>query len=209
MRRLTSAAFALTILTAAACDNGPSGPSAPLFQVGASGNFRTIQEAVNAAQSGDVIQVLAGTYAEHVVINKRGIKLQAQNAVLDGLAGGLNGTGVGILVAGVPDVEISGLTVQRFERGIVLQNASNATIRNNEVRNNTFKGSGAATVGVTPFEGIVLFTSGNNELRDNFVHDNGHDGLIITDGSSGNRIVNNRFAANGAQTPSALGAPSG
>ena len=33
-------------------------------------DFSTIQEAVDAASSGDTIQVKAGTYYEHVAINK-------------------------------------------------------------------------------------------------------------------------------------------
>jgi parallel beta-helix repeat protein len=205
MTRLRLTVLVLILGAALACDNGPSAPSEPRFQVGPTGNFRTIRDAVGAAQPGDVIQVHAGTYAERVVINKAGIKLRAEQAVLDGQPGGIGGTGIGIHVSNVADVEISGFIVQNFERGIVLEGATNAVIRGNEVRNNTSKTPPPFTFGVTPFEGIVLIASRNNEVRDNFSHDNGHDGLMVTGGSSGNRITNNRFMANGAQTPTSVG----
>jgi nitrous oxidase accessory protein NosD len=43
--------------------------------------FKTIQAAVDAAQSGDVIRVCAGTYPEQVVINKT-LSLKADNGVI-------------------------------------------------------------------------------------------------------------------------------
>lgn len=191
--------------TLAACHGSPSSPThtGAVYQVGASGNFLTIQAAINAAPAGEIIEVLPGTYSEHVTINKP-LKLQATRAVLDGAALG-GGTGIGILVSGVSNAEVSGFTVQNFERGIVLQNVSNSLVKGNEVRNNTTKSAPPFTFGVTPWEGMVLIGSRANELSDNFSHDNGHDGLMVTDGSSGNTIHNNRFTDNGAQTPTSVG----
>ena len=190
---------AFTIL---ACgSSSPGGPSSA-YQVGATGNFRLIQDAVNAAPDGAVVEVLAGKYSERVVVAKS-VKLRATGAVLDGTGAG--GIGVGILVLDAANVEVSGFTVQNFERGIVLQNASNAVIQGNEVRNNTAKSAPPYTFGVTPWEGIVLIASRNNDVTNNFSHDNGHDGLMVTGGSSGNQIRNNRFTDNGAQTPTSVG----
>jgi parallel beta-helix repeat protein len=186
-----------------ACKGRPSttAPSSP-YQVGAGGNFATIQAAVNLAPEGSVVEVFAGTYAERVVLNKS-LKLRASNAVIEGA--GVGGTGIGILVANTSNVEVSGFTVQNFERGVVFQNVSNSVLKGNEVRNSTAKGTGPITIGVTPFEGIVLIASRNNDVTENFSHDNGHDGLMVTEGSSGNRIRNNRFTDNGAQTPTSVG----
>lgn len=178
-----------------------AGPSSG-YQVGAAGNFAKIQDAVNAAPANSVVEVFAGTYVERVVVNKP-LKLRGSNAVVDGA--GIGGTGIGILVTNTSGVDVSGFTVQNFERGIVLQNVSNSTLKSNEVRNSTAKGGGTITIGVTPFEGIVLIASRGNEVTDNFSHDNGHDGLMITEGSSGNRVRNNRFTDNGAQTPTSVG----
>ena len=191
-----------TAATLIACSrSSPGGPSSA-FQVGATGNFRLIQDAVNAAPDGAVIEIFAGQYSERVVIGKS-VKLRATGAVLDGAGAG--GTGIGIFVSDAANVEVSGFTVQHFERGIVLQNASNAVVKGNEVRNNTTKSGPPFTFGVTPWEGIVLIGSRNSDVTENFSHDNGHDGLMVTGGSSGNRIRNNRFTDNGAQTPTSVG----
>ena len=191
-----------TAATLIACSrSSPGGPSSA-FQVGATGNFRLIQDAVNAASDGAVVEISAGQYRERVVISKS-VKLRATGAVLDGAGAG--GTGIGIFVSDAANVEVSGFTVQNFERGIVLQNASNAVVKGNEVRNNTAKSAPPYTFGVTPWEGIVLIGSRNSEVTENFSHDNGHDGLMVTGGSSGNRIRNNRFTDNGAQTPTSVG----
>lgn len=203
MRRVVQRALASAgvVILAACSKSSPGGPTSG-YQVGAAGNFATIQDAINAAPDGTTIEVFAGTYAEHVVVN-RPLKLRAAGAVVDGSR--LGGTGIGILVSGAANVEVSGFVVQNFERGIVLQNASNGVVRGNEVRNNTAKTAGPITIGVTPFEGVVLIASRGNEISENFSHDNGHDGLMVTDGSSGNRIRNNRFTDNGAQTPTSVG----
>ena len=185
----------------ACSSSSPGGPSSA-FQVGATGNFRLIQDAVNAAPEGAVIEISSGKYSERVVIGKS-VKLRATGAVLDGAGAG--GTGIGIFVSDAANVEVSGFTVQNFERGIVLQNASNAVVKGNEVRNNTAKSAPPFTFGVTPWEGIVLIGSRNSDVTENFSHDNGHDGLMVTGGSSGNRIRNNRFTDNGAQTPTSVG----
>ena len=201
MRSILSATTFVLAGTLFACTSAsPGGPSSA-YQVGATGNFRTIQDAVNAAPAGAVVEISPGTYPERVTLNKS-LKLRATRAVLDGAA---LGTGVGILVSGTSDVEVSGFTVQNFERGIVFDNVVNSALKANEVRNNTTKSAPPFTFGVTPWEGIVLIASRNNEVSDNFSHDNGHDGLMVTGGSSGNRIRNNRFTDNGAQTPTSLG----
>ena len=84
-------------------------------------------------------------------------------------------------------------------------NVTASTLSNNEVKNSTAKSSPPFTIGVTPWEGIVLIGSRNNQIVGNFSHDNGHDGLLITDGSSGNTVRNNRFSGNGMQTPTSVG----
>ena len=51
----------------------------------------------------------------------------------------------------------------------------------------------------------MLIGSSNNEISNNFAHDNGHDGLMVTAGSGGNSIHDNRFTDNGSQTPTRVG----
>lgn len=202
--RLVVVLFSSALAAAIACNGSPTSPSTPLFLVGPTGNFGTIGAALAVALPGDEIRVQPGSYAERVVIDKTGIKLRGERSVLDGSAAGLDGTGIGVRVANVADVEVSGLVIQNFERGLVLENVSGALIQNNEVLNSNAK-TPPFVIGTTPFEGIVLIASRDNDIRDNFAHDNGHDGLMLTGGSSGNRISNNRFVANGAQTATRVG----
>ena len=44
---------------------------AATINVGPTGDYATIQAAVNAATGGDTIQVAAGTYSEHITIDKQ------------------------------------------------------------------------------------------------------------------------------------------
>ncbi len=184
--------------------NDSTAPATPtaLYVVGPTGNFRTINAALQAAPINEVIEVQAGPYAERVVMNKPGVKLRGANAVLDG-ATVEGGRGIGIHVNGAPDVEISGFTVRNFERGIVVQNATSAVIRENEVHSNNSKSANSApplAPGVDLFEGVVLTGSSGAQVMNNILRNNGHDGLMITGGSRNNIVRNNRILDNGAQT---------
>lgn len=211
MKKGIAEAIVVTVfacIASVACDKTSPTPTDAPYIVGDDGNFRSITTALNAAPAGSVIEVRRGTYAERVIIEKPGMKLRAQSAVLDGTAGSLDGRGIGMLISGVADVEISGFTVRNFERGIVLRNASNTTLRANEVHANNNKGASTVpplVTGVDLFDGVVLFGSSNNQIVDNIVRDNGHDGLIVADGSNNNIIRGNRMLNNGAQTVPARG----
>lgn len=202
-KRIAVIITVLACMASVACDTTSPTPIDVLYVVGEDGNFRSIATALNLAPPGSIIEVRRGTYAERVVIDKPGIKLRAQSAVLDGTAGTLDGRGIGMLISGVADVEVSGFTVRNFERGIVLRNANNTILRANEVYASNNKGASTApplAPGVDLFEGVVLLGSSNNQVIDNILRDNGHDGLMVTDGSRNNIIRNNRILNNGAQT---------
>jgi len=75
-----------------------------------------IQNAINSAQSGDTIIVHAGTYYEHVVVNKT-VSLIGENitAVIDG-----NGTGDVIHIT-TEHVNVTGFTIRNGTNGIFIQ----------------------------------------------------------------------------------------
>lgn len=198
--------MATGVLLAAAGISGCGGTTAPSSVVrytvgGPTPNFQTISAAIRAAPAGEVIEV-HGPIAERVVIDKPGIKLRGVSAVLDGSTVD-SGRGIGILVNGVPDVEVSGFTVRNFERGIVVQNAANTVILRNEVHSNNSKTANTApplAPGVDLFEGVVLLGAIGAQVSENVLRNNGHDGLMIAGGSRNNVIRNNRVLNNGAQT---------
>src|SRR5713226_8300316 len=174
-----------TLVVVAACGGCQHSPTSPSqkFVVGQGGNFATIGDALKLAQPGDTIQVKPGTYGERVAITMSGLKLQGDNAIIDGLAGGLNGTGFGMHLRGVSGVEVTGFVVQNFEVGIALENATNCHIHANETRNNTDKNPPSAF-----WDGIRLIASRGNTISENYSHHNGDNGITLADGSTGNVI---------------------
>lgn len=203
LRRLAATTLMALPVAGAGCSSSTApGTAGALYVVGADGNFRSIADALAAAPAGEVIEVRAGVYSERVVITTPGIKLRGSAAVLDG-ANVDGGRGIGIHVDGVANVEVSGLTVRNFERGIVVQNAVDTVLSRNEIHSNNSKTADTApplAPGVDLFEGVVLLASRGTQVTENVMRDNGHDGLMITGGSRDNVVRNNRMLNNGAQT---------
>lgn len=202
-RRWAGAATLAAAAAIAGCgSDSPTSPDRTLYVVsaGTDGNFRSVADAIKAAPEGTVIEV-RGTIGERVVIDKTGIRLRgAASAAIDGAL--LDGRGIGIHVR-APDVEVSGLIVRNFERGIVVENAANAVIARNEVHSSNSKTASSApplAVGVDLFEGVVLTGATNAQVVENVLRDNGHDGLMIMGGSRNNIVRANRVLNNGAQT---------
>jgi parallel beta-helix repeat protein len=168
----------------------------------------TIQGALNVAVAGDTIQVSGGTYGENVVISKSDVRLVGPGfssptpAIVDGT--GRIGFGIDVRgAAGAPvtNVEVSGMVVQNFERGIVLEIANGCRVGGNETRSNIDKETSVLDLG----DGISLITANFNEIKNNFSHDNGHDGIILQSNSTTNVIRANRVRDNGAQRPNFSG----
>jgi parallel beta-helix repeat protein len=103
--------------------------------------FETIQKGIDAAGSGDMVQVAAGVYDESVQMNKSSVSLVGQKGgtVIDG-----NGTlPVGIRLYHTPpdyteNVSISGFTVQNCVKGITLSRSVYTRLRDNSMVGNTY-----------------------------------------------------------------------
>jgi len=101
--------------------------------------YTTIGAAVAAATPGDTINVAHGTYKEQVTLSNS-ISLVGENrnnTTIDatGLVNGIyiNGT-ASAPNAGVTDVTVTGFTIENAQtEGILVANASNVTISNNDV----------------------------------------------------------------------------
>ena len=121
------------------------------------GSYATIQEAVNAADSGDTIHVEAGTYRENILVTKNDIKLSGHGSGDTIIVGNATGEGVKIQAN---NVTVSGFTFKGFAIGIFLYKASNGSVFDNYVTENKF--------------GIWLSYASNSLLVRNSANNNEH-----------------------------------
>jgi len=168
-------------------------------------SYETIEEAINANETlnGHTIRVDAGTYREHIIINKS-ISLIGQNK-LDTI---IDGEGnITIIQVTANNITISGFTLRntttgysaiRLEAsannnitsniientyyGIRLQNSHNNTIIHNQAINNSYTG-------------IYLFFSTENTISNCNFAENVHAGVFLFN-SSNNHVHNNTVSEN-------------
>ena len=143
-------------------------------------DYPTIQSAIDAASPGDTILVAAGTYTEHVEVNKQltltGDLSQPSNVVVD--AGG-SGNAITLTVDGCV---LQGFKVQNGGYGIYLDGSSGNTLASNIANSNTR-------------DGIYLDYSNNNTLTENAVSGNSESGINL-DGSNNNALASNSVTGN-------------
>lgn len=172
--------------------------------------FTSVNAAVAAASSGDVIEVSQGTYHEDVVIGKAVSLIGANqsNTTIDatGLANGIYVDGIDN--PGLAGVAISGFTIQNanFE-GILITNASFVTISDNNVLQNNVSLVGITCPGIPDFEtnegfdcgeGIHLSGVDHSIVASNLVERNSG-GILLSDDTGAthdNLILNNTVQDN-------------
>lgn len=100
------------------------------------GTFTTIQSGVNAAVSGDVVLVKAGTYNEYVTIIRSGITIAAVGAVTVTYPYSSMPTGSGIFwIKGADNTTIDGFKTVGGYSGIRIHDTQNTIIKNCYVEN--------------------------------------------------------------------------
>ena len=173
-------------------------------------DYSTIQEAINAADEGDTVLVKAGTYSEHVFINKS-ISLIGE----DREATVIDGNGIGTVVSiGVNNVSIINFTIRNAGKVWTGVGYPDSCIRGNGVRwvhieNNTLTDAAvciwfysSSFVNITnniifdaTVAGIIGYASSNITIHQNNAYNCGLMGLHL-DGSStdcnitGNTVMN-------------------
>jgi len=167
-------------------------------------DYLTIQEAINAANTGDFIFVYNGTYYENVVANKT-VSLVGEDRVTTIIDGGGTGSVVNVTA---DNVNINGFTIQNSgstesDSGIyVISNGNNvscSTITNNKngiylhhSSNNVVSGNNISS---NNWYGIYLYHSSNNVVSNNNAYSNYNDGIYLYY-SSNNVISDNNIHSN-------------
>lgn len=146
-----------------------SAASAASLTVGPKAAYKTVQSAVNAAQNGDTINVLVGTYPEGVVINDKSLNFVGQPGKYPTVYGFSMGQTTNALGA----ANINGFKIMKY--GVF-----GGCLGGNTIKNNYFVNCGVAGGG----------TWGNNNFINN-QFTNG--GIYLDEGSRDNVVTGNTF----------------
>jgi parallel beta-helix repeat protein len=187
-------------------------------------DFPTIQEAINAADAGDIIFVKRGTYVENPVVNKSvslvgedrdatvidvtaGLKVESNNVTLTGFT--IYNGWRGISLSG-NQCSISGNKITDATNGIVLFDCEN-----NSITENTFKSIGLSSAIQLNFanrnfvnsnyidsciEGIQIWQNSNNNTVSENTITNCQDTAINFQYSNDNTIIGNNISRSGLGT---------
>jgi len=124
-----------------------------------SGNYTNIQDAIDDANSGDIIYVYCGTYYENIIIDKMVI-LKGEfrdNTVIDGADTG------NVIKITADDVYISDFTIQNGGIGVYILYSNNHSIINNAIIDN--------------WEGIGLTQTMGSIISNNYIYSNFFEGI--------------------------------
>ncbi len=161
---------------------------------------KIIQNAIDRANPGDIVEVQSGIYYENLMITKPLVLRGIGNPVVDARGNGdaitlfangvilqgfnaTNSSNIGIRVDSNDNIIEENIATNNEYSGIGLEDGSNNTISRNIVGNN----------GVS---GIELDGSANNTLRGNIARENGDVGIEVEKTSHDNYIIENTAANN-------------
>ncbi len=171
--------FFLLTVTAESLEGGNN--SIIYISQSGSANFTKIQDGIDAADLGDIVYVLNGTYFENIVIDKSIILIgeNKNNTIIDS-----RGTGNNIKI-NANNVTIKNFTIQNSGliyplSGINLSSNYNV-IENNVIRNN--------------FYGLTLYFSSENSINKNLIQNSYNCGIYLSS-SKNNLIINNTIKNN-------------
>ena len=184
--------------------------SAATLDVGQGKAYTTIQSAIDAAKTGDIISVAEGTYSENLVVKMNGISIIGENQEKTIIDGKKTGSAVKIEAN---NVKLSGFTVQnsggsgQSYGGISLYSANNNIIANMIIVNNVmgitiYSGSNNNIVSGNDIKssgkyGIFIFSSNDNKIYNNNIQNNKIG--IYCDSARTNHIYSNNFIDNNDQ----------
>ncbi|MEE9507264.1 MAG: NosD domain-containing protein [Thermoplasmata archaeon] len=152
---------------------------------GGPGNYTVIQEAIDDANSGDIIHVLGGTYTENVVVNKT-LSLVGEGSEVTVVDGNASGDVIRVIAN---HVTITGFTITNGgpnskDAGLEIESARGCHIANNNVSSNDQLGI------------YVQDSSEFNDIMNNVANDNKFG--IRLESSRWNTIIQNDVSTNSA-----------
>jgi nitrous oxidase accessory protein len=143
--------------------------------------YPTIQAAINAGGSGDIVYVKNGTYIENVVINKT-LSLVGENKGNTTIDGG-ESAAYSVISITADGVNVTGFTIRGgFDIGVSLNNVSHCNVYGNNIKN-------------VPSIGVLLDSASNNTIAWNNIA-NIMDGIYIYNSYHNSMIGNNIAGAN-------------
>lgn len=185
-------------------NDGRRTPGIPSATINVPGDFRTIQDAINAAIDGDTIQVASGTYKETLEIIDKDLTLKGEgkdNTIIDGINLMEQPT---VFVDG-GNINISGFTIKNGVSGLNIFNSKASVVTNNVIKNNLGDGldlQEASSIKVidnviekNSWDGIYVLEAKDVEISDNQITDNSFGGIDIFE-SSAIIIKGNNVSAN-------------
>jgi len=147
-----------------------------------SGNYTTIQDAINDSANGDAVYVYNGTYFENIIVNKS-IYLVGENRENTIINGGGCDT---VVTISADQVNVSGFNIQNGnDSGLFINHSPNSTVSGNTIINNHY--------------GIHFWYSSNNTITENNISNNTDYGIYISFSwleSNNNTILDNTISNN-------------
>jgi len=187
-----------------------SGKTITVAQDG-SGDYTTIQDAIDAAYENDTIEVRAGIFTEHILLAKRLNLVGESNSttIIDGEGTGsvvtieadwCNLSGFMIRGSGSEDWDRGGIVVKAnhvhvFENNCILNDENGIVLSHSSGYNTLEKNTCISNGGC----GIKLSESSNNEVQSNTCTNNSDTGVFLYSHSSYNTISHNNCSSNGGR----------
>ncbi len=175
----------------------------PAATINVPADFKTIQEAVNAADANDTIVVAEGTYSENIVVPKPLVIRSSKGPAHSIIRAFMAGSPVITIAADGVTVEGLGFTGSDVS-GVTLSGVKNSSITNNEATGNwigiTLRRSdgnniSGNTANLNKNYGIYLEYSNNNTVARNTANRNNDKGIFVSY-SNDNALTENTLNLN-------------
>jgi len=207
MKKIVLVAFVLVLLSSTLISKLPALVETHSANIVVPDDYERIQWAIGNATDGDTILVRAGTYYEHVTIDKpisligenrtttiidandeseAAIRIEASNISINGFTiqnGGMHG----VLCSNERDIKIERNIIKDSFRGVCFWNSTNITLGDNIIEKNTHGISlnwatsteiAENTITENTF-GIWLDNSNGIRVKENVIEENRQDGLFV------------------------------